>query len=105
MTNRRHFLLRQLPALAASCALELDALAADVVAPVAESDPQARQLHYRANVDRLKAGDLPGFEAGQRCENCGLFNRIKGTPFGQCEALAQRAVAENGWCTAFVPAM
>jgi hypothetical protein len=103
MPTRRHFLLRQLPTAAISIGLLPTLLAAET--PISENDPATQKLHYRANADALKAGELPGFEPDQRCMRCGLFSRVDGTPYGRCEVLGQRMVAENGWCSAFVPAM
>jgi hypothetical protein len=100
---RRHFLLQQLPLAAIS--LVALAQAAEAPKPVAEDDPEAVKLGYKADAAKVSKKEAPSFEDGQNCMGCSLFNRISGTAFGKCEALAMRPVAEAGWCKAFVPAM
>jgi len=100
MQTRRQFLLWQVPAVMLA---PLVVRAEDDV--VSESDPDAQVLHYRVDVSSIKAGEFPNFEPGQSCANCSHFSPRSGSPYGPCDALRNRLVAEMGWCVAYGLAM
>lgn len=104
-SNRRHFLLRQAPALAMTALCTRRAVADEVVKPVSEDEPAAKALGYVVNASKVDPKANPSYSAGQNCTSCSLFNRVPKTPFGKCEALSNRLVAEDGWCKAYMPAM
>jgi len=100
MQTRRQFMLWQVPAVLMAPLL---VRAEDDV--VSESDADAKALHYRVDVRSIKAGELLNFEPGQSCANCLHFSPRSGSPYGPCDVLRNRLVAEMGWCDAYGIAM
>lgn len=62
---------------------------------LAEQSAQAKALHYKSDVSRVKH---PKYQAGQICANCQLFNPLD----NGCVLFSSNSVAPNGWCQAWV---
>ena len=68
---------------------------------LAEKDPQAQALGYRTDarlVDRIK---FPSYQPGLICEHCLHFEGGKSDDWAPCKIFPGKAVAANGWCSAF----
>jgi hypothetical protein len=66
-----------------------------------EKDPQAQALGYRNDarlVDRMK---FPSYQPGVICEHCLHFEGRKSDDWAPCKIFPGKAVAANGWCSAF----
>lgn len=99
-TNRRIFLLQ---AIAGSSVLAAGAQVHAQAAPmVAESDPQATALAYKADSSKVDKAKYPKHDAAQRCANCQLYQGKAGEKSGLCPLFAGKQVSAEGWCSAYV---
>ncbi|WDD95635.1 high-potential iron-sulfur protein [Burkholderia sp. FERM BP-3421] len=97
-TSRRSFLISSVGAVSA-LALSRQALAD---APLlAETDPTAAALGYRADATKVDKAKYPRYAAGQDCAACMLYQGKKGAASGPCGAFAGKQVSAKGWCSAF----
>ena len=96
-TSRRSFLITSIGAVSA-LALSREALAD---APMlAESDPTATALGYKADATKVDKTKYPKYAAGQDCAACMLYQGKKGRP-QPCGAFPGKQVSAKGWCSAF----
>ncbi|RPH45207.1 MAG: iron permease [Burkholderiales bacterium] len=70
-------------------------------AMVAENDPQAAALSYKADATKVDKAKQPKYAAGQICGNCALFQGKPADASGGCPLFAGKAVATKGWCSAY----
>jgi len=98
MTRRREFMIQ---VSAGSAALLAGSFAmADTL--VAENDPQAAALGYKADTTKVDAKKYPTHAAAQNCGNCALFQQAKaGDKAGMCPLFAGKQVTTAGWCSAY----
>jgi hypothetical protein len=96
-TNRRVFIMQSVAA-AGVAAL---ATTAQAQAMVAESDPQAAALSYKADATKVDKAKQPKYAAGQQCSNCALFQGKADAAAGGCPLFAGKQVAGKGWCSAY----
>jgi hypothetical protein len=96
-TDRRVFMLQSL----VGCAAVGTALKAQAQALVAEGDPQATALGYKADATKVDKAKQPKYAAGQLCSNCALFKAAPGAAAGACPLFAGKQVAAKGWCSAW----
>jgi len=68
---------------------------------VAESDPQANSLGYKADATKVDKTKQPKYAAGQVCTNCALFQGKASDAAGGCPLFAGKQVAGKGWCSAY----
>lgn len=94
--NRRQFLILSA---AGAATLSLSNLVQAQVM-VAETDPQAQALGYKADTTKVDAKKFPKHANEQKCSNCALF-QAKGANAGGCSLFAGKQVAANGWCSAW----
>jgi len=73
-------------------------MAADMVA---ETDPQAGALGYKAESSKVDAKKYPTHAATQNCGNCALFQGKAGDKAGMCPLFAGKQVAAAAWCSAY----
>mgnify|MGYP003343562551 CR=1 FL=1 len=70
-------------------------------AMVAETDPQAQALGYKADTTKVDAKKYPKHASTQRCDNCALYQGKAGSAAGGCSLFAGKQVAGAGWCSAW----
>jgi High potential iron-sulfur protein len=70
-------------------------------AMVAETEPQASALGYKADASKVDRAKLPKYAAGQQCDNCALYQGKAGSTAGGCSLFAGKQVAGKGWCSAY----
>ena len=97
MTRRREFMI-QISAGSAALLAGRFAMAADMVA---ETDPQAGALGYKAESSKVDAKKYPTHAATQNCGNCALFQGKAGDKAGMCPLFAGKQVAAAAWCSAY----
>lgn len=97
MTNRRTFLLQISLGSAALASTQAQAQGA----MVAESDPQAAALGYKADATKVDKAKFPKFAAGQLCNNCALYQGKPTDAAAGCPIFAGKQVAGKGWCSAW----
>jgi len=97
MTRRREFMI-QVSAGSAALLAGSFAMAADMVA---ETDPQAGALGYKAESSKVDAKKYPTHAATQNCGNCALFQGKAGDKAGMCPLFAGKQVATAAWCSAY----
>lgn len=96
--SRRRFIKLTVATLAAAPFAEVllggTAVAADTVA---ETDPQAAALGYKADATKAeKRTDKTAL-----CSNCNFYTGKAGDASGPCALFQGKLVAANGWCTAW----
>jgi hypothetical protein len=96
-TNRRQFLLMSA---AGAATLSLSNLV-HAQAMVAETDPQAQALGYRADTTKVDTKKYPKHANTHRCDNCALYQAKAGAAAGGCSLFAGKQVAASGWCSAW----
>ena len=74
---------------------------ADAQTMLAEADPQATALGYKADASKVDKTKQPKYAAGQICRNCALFQAAAGAAAGGCPLFAGKQVAAQGWCSAY----
>ncbi len=96
-SNRRVFMMQAaVGSMAAVLASEAMAQAA-----VAETDPQATALGYKADATKVDKAKQPKYAAGQQCSTCALYQGAAGSAAGGCPLFAGKQVAAKGWCSAW----
>jgi hypothetical protein len=97
--SRRQFII-----LSASSVALASAGTAFAQAPMlAETDPQAVGLGYKADTTKVDAAKYPKHKATQKCNNCALYKGAAGSAAGACQLFAGKQVAGAGWCSAYAP--
>ena len=82
-------------------AATLLAASAQAQSMVAETDPQAATLGYKADASKVDKTKQPKFAAGQICGNCALYQGAAGSAAGACPLFAGKQVAAKAWCSAY----
>lgn len=98
MTNRREFIV-QFGLATGALAASANAFAATPM--VAETDPQAAGLGYKADASKVDKAKFATFKAGSACSNCALFQGKATDTAGGCGIFAGKNVAAKGWCSAY----
>ncbi|MFN7443787.1 MAG: high-potential iron-sulfur protein [Curvibacter sp.] len=97
MSNRRVFMIQAVSA----TGVALLASEATAQAMVAETDPQAVSLGYKADASKVDKAKFPKFAASQNCGNCALYQGKAGSAAGACGIFPGKQVAAKGWCSAW----
>ena len=97
MSNRREFIVQL--SLGTGALVAGQAMAQG--APLAETDPQAVALGYKADTTKVDAKKFPKHAAAQQCNNCALFQGKAADKTGGCPLFAGKSVTANGWCSAW----
>ena len=94
--SRRQFMILSA---AGACTLALNGNV-QAQAMVAETDPQALALGYKADASKVDKAKYPKYAAGQVCTNCALYVGAPTSVAGGCSLFAGKQVAGKGWCSA-----
>jgi len=95
--TRRQFLIMSV---AGAATLSLSNLT-QAQAMVAETDPQAQGLGYKADTTKADTKKFPKHTTDQKCSNCALYQGKAGAAAGGCSLFAGKQVAAAGWCSAW----
>jgi High potential iron-sulfur protein len=98
-TSRRTFLISSV-GVASTLALSRSAFAADTP-KVAETDPTAQALGYKADASKVDKAKFTKYASGQDCGNCSFYQGKAGEAFAPCPMFANKQVAAAGWCSAY----
>jgi hypothetical protein len=74
---------------------------ASAQAMLAETEPAAIGLGYKADVASVDKAKFPKYVDGQNCANCQLYVS-KSADAGTCGIFPGKLVAGKGWCNAWV---
>ena len=97
MTQRREFIIQ-----VAAGSTALIAGQAFAQAPMlAETDPQAVALGYKADTTKVDKAKFPKHAADQMCSNCVLYQGKPADAAGGCPLFVGKQVAGKGWCSAW----
>ncbi|MEY2770866.1 MAG: High-potential iron-sulfur protein [Pseudomonadota bacterium] len=96
-TSRRVFMMQ----MATAASAVLVAQQASAQAMVAENDPQAAGVGYKADASKVDKAKYPKYAAGQNCSNCALYQAKAGATSGACGLFPGKQVAAKGWCSAY----
>lgn len=97
MTQRREFMIQVALGSTALLASQVHAAAP----MLAETDPQAGALGYKADASKVDKAKFPKYAAGQLCSNCALYQGKAADAAGGCPLFAGKQVAGKGWCSAY----
>ena len=97
--SRRQFMILSA---AGACTLALNGTV-QAQAMVAETDPQAAALGYKADASKVDKAKYPKYAAGQICSNCALYQGKAGSAAGGCSLFGAKQVAGPGWCSRTAP--
>ena len=100
MNNRRQFIIKL--SATGGVALAGHAFAQAPGPALAETDPQAVALGYKADTTKVDKAKFPKHEASQKCNNCSLYQGKATDAMGGCPLFAGKQVAGPGWCSAWV---
>lgn len=95
--TRRGFVVGSAALIATSGSLSSLLFAADLP-HVAMDDPTAKALKYVEDASKADASRTEG----AHCGNCQLYSGAEGDEYGPCTLFPGKAVAFEGWCTAWV---
>ncbi len=95
--SRRQFMILSA---AGACTLALNGKV-QAQAMVAETDPQAAALGYKAVATAVDKAKFPKYAAGQICGSCALFQGKADAAAGGCSLFGAKQVASKGWCSAY----
>ena len=96
-SSRRVFMMQ----MATAASAVLVAQQASAQAMVAENDPQAAGVGYKADASKVDKAKFPKYAAGQSCANCALYQGKGGSTSGGCGLFPGKQVAAKGWCSAW----
>ncbi len=96
-STRRVFMMHSALASAAT----LMASHAQAQSMVAETDPQAAALGYKADASKVDKTKQAKYAAGQVCGNCALYQGAAGSAAGACPLFAGKQVSAKAWCSAW----
>ena len=68
---------------------------------LAETDPQAIALGYKADTTKVDKTKFPKHDVSQQCANCALYQGKATDAAGGCPLFAGKQVAGKGWCSAW----
>ena len=69
---------------------------------VAESDPIAAAIGYKANQKDIDKKKYPQWKTGQSCKNCALYTATEGNAsWGKCQMMVTGLVSSAGWCGSY----
>jgi hypothetical protein len=95
--TRRIFMMQSIVGVAAVGAV----MQAKAQAALADTDPQAVALGYKADATKVDKAKQPKYAAGQLCSNCALYQGKAGAAAGGCPLFGAKQVAGKGWCSAW----
>ena len=98
MNKRRAFLATTVCGVAGMSVLTVGPASAQTM--VAETDPQAAALGYKANTAQVDQKKFPKHNAEQKCASCQLY-QSKAADNGGCTIFPGKLVAAAGWCSAY----
>ena len=96
-STRRVFMMQAVTA--AGAALVIQEVTAQAM--VAENDPQAMGVGYKADASKVDKAKYPKYAAGQNCSSCALYQGKAGSASGGCGLFPGKQVAAKGWCSAW----
>ena len=96
--NTRRVFMMQVATAAGAALLAQEAAAQ---AMVAENDPQAAGVGYKADASKVDKAKYPKYAAGQNCAGCALYQGKAGSASGGCGLFPGKQVAAKGWCSAY----
>ena len=97
-SSRRTFLISSLGA-ASALALSRQAFAD---APLlAESDPTAQALGYKADATKVDKAKFAKYAAGQTCANCTFYQGKATDAQAPCPIFGGKQVKGAGWCASY----
>jgi hypothetical protein len=70
---------------------------------LAESDPSAIALGYRADATKVEKAKFPKYLAGQSCSTCQFYQGSASDQVAACPLFNGRSVRGSGWCNGYAP--
>ena len=98
LSSTRRVFMMQVASAAGAALVVQEAMAQPLVA---ENDPQAAGVGYKADASKVDKAKYPKYAAGQNCGGCALYQGKAGSASGGCGLFAGKQVAAKGWCSAW----
>ncbi|MEW6777626.1 MAG: high-potential iron-sulfur protein [Bdellovibrionota bacterium] len=67
---------------------------------LAETDPMATALGYKADAAKVDTKKYPQFKPGSSCATCQLYTKVDETS-GDCQMFPANSVTNGGWCMSY----
>lgn len=96
--NRRVFMMT----LAAGSTALASAGAQAAPKRIEENDPKAVSLGYRHDTAQVDKKRFPKHSPSEKCNNCMAFLGKPADAWAECDLLADKLVANGGWCSSYV---
>ena len=96
--NRRTFVVTLL---SAAALVPASRAAAQGAPKLAENDPQAVALGYKADTTKVDQAKYPQHTAAQVCGGCNFYQGKPADPMAPCQIFGGKQVAAKGWCSAY----
>lgn len=93
---QRRIFMMQVAAAASVTGLTGQAMAQSMVA---ENDPQAAALGYKADATKVDKAKFPRYAAGQNCASCAIYQGAAKAASGGCPMFPGKQVSAKGWCS------
>lgn len=97
--SRRVFMLQ---VAAGGTALTCGSLAQASVPKADEGEPKAKSLGYKHDSAKVDKARFPKHNAGERCSGCMAWLGTPKDAWAECDLMADRLVANAGWCSSYV---
>ncbi|MDL2355879.1 MAG: high-potential iron-sulfur protein [Pseudomonadota bacterium] len=68
---------------------------------LAETDPVAAGLGYKADATKVDAKKYPTYVSGRQCAGCQLYAGKPADATAPCAIFSGKLVSGKGWCTAW----
>jgi hypothetical protein len=99
-SQRRTFIIHTAAA-SASTLLGAQAVFAQKLEPVKDTDANAVALGYKTDGSKTDTKKYPKYAKDQSCANCALWQGDAKATEGKCALFAGKAVAAKAWCSAW----
>ena len=96
--SRRAFVMT---VVAGGSALAAARASAQAAPALAEADPQAVALGYKADNTKVEKAKYPQHAATQMCNGCNFYQGKPADAAAPCQLFAGKQVAGKGWCSAW----
>jgi hypothetical protein len=101
--NKRRIVIRTISAAAAASITGMPLTSSAQLQKIEEKDPQAAALGYKDDTKRVDKKKFPKHDPSQVCKDCQFYVTDKEQKsLAPCTIFAGKAVAANGWCSAYV---
>ena len=97
-STRRVFMMQVAVSTAALAGTQANA----AVKKIEENEPKAASLGYRHDTKQVDEKRFPKHKATEHCAGCMAWLGKPNDAWAECDLMADRMVANGGWCSSYV---